>query len=265
MEPWFRLCRPLFFGWENIPADRPLLFVGNHTLYGVIDAPILFLELLQQKNIFLRSLGDRFHFHVPIWRDLLQRYGVVEGSRENCGRLMKQGESILVFPGGGREVAKKKGEKYKLVWKKRMGFARMAIEHHCTIVPFSAVGVEDMFDVLLDSDAVMASPLGSLLRKFNIRTDVILPLSVGTGPMKLPRLERFYFQFAPPISTADYAGDFENKEACWQLRERTREAIEDGLQQLIEFQHNDPERWLTPSLSQLAQQSMTWLSAWRNR
>jgi hypothetical protein len=35
---------------------------------------------------------------------------------------------VLVYPGGGREVAKRKGEKYQLLWKERVGFARLAIE-----------------------------------------------------------------------------------------------------------------------------------------
>jgi hypothetical protein len=36
---------------------------------------------------------------------------------------------VLVFPGGGREVTKRKGEAHKVIWKERTGFARMAIEH----------------------------------------------------------------------------------------------------------------------------------------
>ena len=72
----------------------------------------------------VRGLGDHNHFAVPVWRDLLTRLGVVRGTRENCGRLFAAGEAVLVFPGGGREVFKHKGEKYVLVWKERVGFAQ---------------------------------------------------------------------------------------------------------------------------------------------
>nr|HMS80226.1 hypothetical protein [Burkholderiaceae bacterium] len=35
---------------------------------------------------------------------------------------MRAGESVLVFPGGGREVFKHKGERYHLIWKNRPGY-----------------------------------------------------------------------------------------------------------------------------------------------
>ena len=43
MGPARFVVDPHFFGVEDIPEDRPLLFVGNHTLYGVLDPPLAFL------------------------------------------------------------------------------------------------------------------------------------------------------------------------------------------------------------------------------
>ena len=57
----------------------------------------------------MRSLGGHLHFRVPLWRDLLARFGTVDGRPENCEALMRAGESIVVFPGGAREVFKHKG------------------------------------------------------------------------------------------------------------------------------------------------------------
>jgi hypothetical protein len=42
-------------------------------------------------------------------------------------------------PGGAGEVFKGRGQDYKLLWKERLGFARMAIEFGYPIVPFAAV------------------------------------------------------------------------------------------------------------------------------
>ena len=244
LRPWQALTQPIFLGMENVPEDRPLLFVGNHTIYGVLDIPLLFHELYSQKDIFLRSLGDHVHFSIPIWRDFLNRYGVVRGTRPNCAALMKAGESILVFPGGGREVAKRKGEKYQLIWKERLGFAKMAIAHKCTIVPFSAVGVEDMFDILLDASKVENSPVGKWLQKLKLRTDVIMPISKGTGPLMLPGLQRFYFHIGKPICTEKYQGDADNLDHCQELRDLARTAVEDGIQLLLQVQKEDPDRTL---------------------
>ena len=249
MEPWRVLTSPIYLGMERVPReDRPLLFVGNHTLYGVLDAPFLALELYNQHGIWMRSLGDHIHFKVPGWGRMLKRYGVVDGTRPNCDKLMEAGEAILVFPGGAREVAKRKGEKYQLIWQERLGFVRMAVKHGCTIVPFSAVGVEDGFDILIDADEILASPVGRVLRRLGVREDVIWPISRGLGPTPLPRPQRFYFHIAEPIPTRAFQGQQGDDEVCRALRAQTSAAIEAGIDHLIEYRRGDPQKHIVPRL-----------------
>jgi 1-acyl-sn-glycerol-3-phosphate acyltransferase len=57
LRPWRWIFRPVFHGLDHIPAERPLLFVGNHTLYGIIDMPLLFEELWKRRRIFPRGLA----------------------------------------------------------------------------------------------------------------------------------------------------------------------------------------------------------------
>jgi len=56
---------------------------------------------------------------------------------------MGERATVLVFPGGAPEVNKRRGEKYQLMWKERIGFARLAIQYSYPIVPFAAVGAEE--------------------------------------------------------------------------------------------------------------------------
>jgi 1-acyl-sn-glycerol-3-phosphate acyltransferase len=238
----FGAMRPRVLGLEHIPAERPLLFVGNHTLYGMIDTPFLFAELYRRKGIFLRSLGDHAHFRVPVWRDLLARFGVVDGTREHCARLMRAGACVLVFPGGGREVMKRKGERYRLLWKDRLGFVRLAVAHGCTIVPFAAVGVEHGYDILFDADDLMATPLGKLLGMAGLRGELVPPIARGVGLTPLPRPERQYLWFAPAIETrglGDAAGDEARLRA---LRDQVRAAVEDGIVRLHQVRERDQRR-----------------------
>jgi 1-acyl-sn-glycerol-3-phosphate acyltransferase len=246
LEPWRILTSPDYTGIDLIPDQGPLLFVGNHTLLGVLDAPLLFRELYLKRQIFLRALGDHIHFKLPIWRDFLHKYGVVDGNRENCSQLMEERESILVFPGGSREVAKRKGERYKLIWDGRYGFAKMAIRHQCTIVPFSAVGVEDGYDIVFDAEDLMSSPIGPIIKKLGIREDTLLPVIHGIGPTMIPRPQRLYFQFHKPIVTSCYGGELEGNssvEAVWQ---ETYHSVEYGIKNLIEKRRSDPNRRLLP-------------------
>jgi len=150
---------PEYLHLERADAARPTLFVGNHSLYGVLDVLLFADGLYRERGICLRSLADRNHFRIPAWRDFVVLTGAVLGTRRNCAELMRRGEHILVFPGGAREVFKHRGEAYRLIWKERYGFVQLAIEHGYPITPYATVGAEEAFDLLLDSRHYMATPL----------------------------------------------------------------------------------------------------------
>lgn len=244
MRAWFA---PAFFGEEHVDPSRPSLWVGNHTIYGLIDIPVFGAELYLRHGIYLRGLADRNHFMVPGWRDTLAALGAVLGTRENCATLMEQGEQVLVFPGGGREVMKRRGERYKLIWKNRTGFARMAIRHGYPILPFASVGAEEAYDIWIDADDILASPIGRLLTMAGL-TDGVLrhgeaipPLARGLGLTALPRPERFYFGVCPPIDTTVYAGREDDDRAVFELRDHVRDAVRDEIFRLQELRRNQQD------------------------
>lgn len=248
LAPWEWLAAPRFDAIENVPTDRPFVLAGNHTLMGILDAPLLVFGLHQRRGILVRALGDHLHFRVPVWRDMLARFGVVDGTVENVHALMRARESVLVFPGGSREVFKNKGEQYTLIWGNRSGFARLAIEHGYPIVPFAAVGADDMWDILLDSHELLDSPIGSLIRRVSPRADTVPPIIRGLGPTLLPRPERFYFRFGKAVETAELAGRHGDEATCFAVREQVRRAIEDDLAALLVDREHDPDRALLPRL-----------------
>lgn len=246
-QPLVWYTNPLALGLDHVPARGPALLVGNHTILGVYDLPLLFLRIWEERHLLPRSLGHYAHFKIPVWRDFLTRFGAVEGTRESCARLFEAGEFVLVFPGGGREVAKRRGERYQLLWKDRLGFARMAIRHGVPIVPFAAVGAEDAWDIVADANLVLDSPLGKLLAKTRLPVDEMLfPLVRGIGPTPIPRPERLYFQFQRPISTRRYRGAWQDDDACRELRDRVKASVESGIAALQRRQARDPERWRFP-------------------
>ena len=231
--------RPKYYGLENIDPARPTLFVGNHTLFGIIDVPHIVSELQRVHDIFPRSLGDRAHFAVPVWRELLGAMGCVEGTRDNCAALMRARQHVLVFPGGGREVFKRKGEAYRLIWKERIGFVQLAAAHGYRIVPFASVGADDAFDIALDSEELMRSPLGSLLRSTGIAKrylrggEALPPLAHGLGPTLVPKPVPFLFSFGRPIATAAYRRRTNDIDAMLALRSKVATSIEVQLAQLL--------------------------------
>jgi len=152
LEPLRTISRPVFVGDERVPKEGPLLLVGNHTLFGVVDAPHLLVHFWKQHGAWPRTLGHHEHWSIPGWSELVTTYGVVDGTRENLAALFESGQRVMVFPGGSREAFKRKGEEYQLVWGDRLGFARMAIRHGVPILPFAALGADEVFEVVRDSE-----------------------------------------------------------------------------------------------------------------
>lgn len=239
VEPLRKLINPKVYGIDNVPERRALL-VGNHTLLGVLDVPLLCAELADRGRV-VRALADNALFKVPGGRKLLTSFGVVRGSRANCAVLMRRGELIMVFPGGGREVTKRKGELYRLVWKNRMGFARMAIQYGYPIVPFAAVGADEAYDILIDGDNPLVAPIRLISEKVLGSPDV-LPIVRGVGPTLIPRPERQYHWFGQPIDTTKVKGRQSDDATVRRVREATKAAIEDGIGFLLVEQKNDPNR-----------------------
>ena len=70
----------------------------------------------------------------------------------------------------------------------------------------------------------------------------------GVGLTALPRPERFYFRFAPPVEAAGFTGRADDEDACYALREQVHEAVESGLATLLLERERDPDRSLASRL-----------------
>jgi 1-acyl-sn-glycerol-3-phosphate acyltransferase len=239
LEPVRKVINPKVYGIENVPKHRALL-VGNHTIMGMLDSPLMCAELWE-RGIVVRSLGDHAHFKIPIWRDVLAACGVVDGTREATSELMRRGEVVLVYPGGGREVTKRRGEKYQLIWKNRMGFARLAIEHGYPIVPFAAVGAEEALDIVVDPESPLLAP-ARLIVKNVLGSPDPMPVTRGIGLTPVPRPERQYYWFGEPIPTEAVQGQQGDDDVVRAVREQTKAAVEKGIEFLLAEREDDPNR-----------------------
>lgn len=239
---WFA---PQFFGLEHLDPARPALYVGNHTLYGILDAPLMVQGVYERTGIFLRSLGDHFHFVTPVWGRLVRAFGAVDGTPENCSRLMEAGAHLIVYPGGAREVMKNRGEEYRLVWKRRTGFARMAMQHGYDIIPFAALGADDALTIRYDSQTFQRSLAGRLARRAGLLDrffrggDTVAPLATGVAGTLLPRPEKMYFLFGERIPTRHLQAAAQNVQVQWQLRREVEQAIYRQLDQLFAMRARD--------------------------
>ncbi len=239
---------PVFCGLERLNLKRPALWVGNHTLYGLTDVPLLLEHLYTQHGVLLRALGDRLHYQIPVWNKLLERHGMVLGTRENCAALMQARQHVLVFPGGGREVMRRKGEAYQLIWKQRTGFAAMAMQHGYDIIPFASVGADDNYKILLDGAEITRSTLWRwFAHSLHLDTltrdgEMLPPLARGIGPSLVPRPQRYYFGFGSRIRTSHLRARANDATAVWALREKVATAVEAQMARMRAYRQSDRQQ-----------------------
>ncbi|MDQ9021722.1 lysophospholipid acyltransferase family protein [Acinetobacter sichuanensis] len=229
--------RPTFLGAENLNPQKPAMYVGNHTIYGVLDSPILIDYLYNEHKIAIVSLADHMHFHIPVWKEMVKRVGGVDGVQAYAKQAMQQGYSILVFPGGGREVIKRKGEAYQLIWKQRYGFLKLAQEFGYDIAPFVALGGDEVFELGFDVNMllkqkwfnkILSNPkIGSFLRN----GEVIPSIPKHIIPKRIP----FYFKFMPRLSI----DQIENMEDMIQFRDDLQQLIYAEIEALKVYRESD--------------------------
>jgi 1-acyl-sn-glycerol-3-phosphate acyltransferase len=224
---------------QNVPSEGPALLAGNRGLLGVLDLPLLLTELELSTGRRARVVEDPIALGLPAWGTVLRRLGAV--SARHTRRLLEAGELVIVFPGGLRERQKRRGERYRLFWSDAGDWLAAACELGCPIVPFASVGPDDAFDVVLDGVELSRWPLGplfeALLPPGLVRVGTVPPLVRGLGPTWIPRPERFYFGFAPPVASAG-AGEPERRALATQVER----AVERMLGQLLIERLNDPGR-----------------------
>jgi 1-acyl-sn-glycerol-3-phosphate acyltransferase len=167
---------------------------------------------------------------------------MVRGTRDNVRGLMRERQTIVVFPGGSREVNKRRGQQYQLLWRERIGFARLAIEHCYPIVPFAAVGADEMLDVLIDQNTPIYGQLARLYEK--LMGFPTPPIVRGVGPTPIPRPERLYFWFGEPIDTSRRGRRYDETAAARALRDEVKRSILLGIQFLRDERDQDPDRGL---------------------
>jgi 1-acyl-sn-glycerol-3-phosphate acyltransferase len=245
VAPVVDLYRPFVDGLDNLPRDGRFLLVGNHTQ---VSAEGLLIPLLVRRAIGtrVRPLADRnFGRMGGLPGDLLAAAGAVIGAPETARELMVHDEPILVFPGGGREIAKFKGEEHTLRWQGRTGFARLAVEFSYPIVPVGLVGGDDVYRSITTREGRWGRLSQSLTERLSGRSDMAMPLMRGIGPTLIPRPQRMYLRFGSPIDTAKPARVAE-EEWVTTVKQDTQQSLEQILIDLQEIRRSDPYRELNP-------------------
>ncbi|PRC44297.1 glycerol acyltransferase, partial [Mycobacterium sp. ITM-2017-0098] len=101
VAPVVDLARIYVDGLENLPRDGRFLLVGNHTVSGFAEVVLIPYFVHRELGVRVRGLANQQMTETKgVVRDVLEAAGAVPGRPETCAELMRQGEAVLVFPGG---------------------------------------------------------------------------------------------------------------------------------------------------------------------
>ncbi|XP_021760110.1 acyltransferase-like protein At3g26840, chloroplastic [Chenopodium quinoa] len=245
-------------GLAGIPSEGPVIYVGYHMILGLEIYPLV-MNFMSKRNILMRGLAHPMIF-AKVQEDALDLsmfdsyriMGAVPVSASNFYKLLSSGSHILLYPGGMREALHKKGEGYQLFWPERSEFVRMAARFGAKIIPFGAVGEDDICEILLDSEDQMKIPyLRETIEKrttqIQLRTD--MEGEVANQPAYLPGLlpklpGRFYFLFGKPIDTAGMKQELSDREKAHEVYLQAKSEVERCISYLKEKREKDPYRSL---------------------
>lgn len=170
---WFD---PEVNGFEHLPAEGPMLIVGNHS--GGIFMPdywAFLREWVRHRGAEepLHSLGFDLIFSMPGMGQFSRRLGCVPARHENADELLGRGGAVLVYPGGDEDDYRPWSERHRIELRHHEGFVRLALRHQVPVVPLVSHGSHDSLIVVFRGDE-LAHALG--LDKLRIH---VLPLVVG--------------------------------------------------------------------------------------
>ena len=216
--PGLWLLASLYFradvrGLDRIPANGPVLLVGNHS--GGNVPPDTFVFTLAFCSYFgverpFYQLAHNLVVSAPPLGSL-RRFGTVAANHENAQLALESGAALLVYPGGDYEVFRPSWERNVVDFGGRKGYVRLAREAGVPIVPIASVGGQE--SVLFLSRGQWLAKLLGVDKLFRLKSVPIaiappwgLVISDLAGHIPLPA--KITIEVQEPIDVKDVeAGD----------------------------------------------------------
>src|SRR3954447_8191408 len=215
--PGMWLLASLYFradvrGLEKIPAEGPVLLVGNHSGGNLTpDTTVLTLAFATYFGVERRfyQLAHNLVVSMP-WLGFLRKYGTVAASPQNAELALEQGAVLLVYPGGDYEVHRPSWESAKVDFGRRKGWIRLALQKGVPIVPVVSLGGQET--ALFLSRGEWLAKLLRIDKMFRLK---VLPISIAPpwglniGDMlgHLPMPAKIRVRVLDPVHVREEFGD----------------------------------------------------------
>src|SRR5436190_1884526 len=225
--------RPDVRGLERVPAEGPVLLVGNHS--GGLYIADTFAFAYASANYF----GPQRQFHqlvhdlavkLPALSAVLRKYGGVPASHEHAERAFERGAAVLVYPGGDYETFRPSSHSSDIEFGGRSGFVRLALSEDVPIVPVVAIGGQETALFV-----TRGQRLAKLLRLDQLTRIKVFPVQVAPPfgvtimdlPARIPLPSQLTVEILPQINLRERFGPEPDEEEVY-------EAVTDEMQRALD-------------------------------
>ena len=198
-------------GLENIPAEGPVLLVGNHSGGNMTPDTLVFTLAFNTYFGVERRFYQLAHNLVLAMPQLstIRKYGTVAASSANSHKALDSGAALLVYPGGDYEVHRPSWESARVDFAGRKGYVRLALEKNVPIVPLVSLGGQET--ALFLSRGERLARLLRLDKMFRLKVlpiSLAIPWGLNIGDMlgHLPLPAKLQMRALPPIHLREQFG-----------------------------------------------------------
>ncbi|MFP5351188.1 MAG: 1-acyl-sn-glycerol-3-phosphate acyltransferase [Actinomycetota bacterium] len=219
-------------GFDRIPEEGPVLFVGNHSGGNMTPDSMVFMLAFNTYFGVERPVYALAHALVTSWPvigKLAGKWGIITAGPRAAQAALARGACVLVYPGGDVDAHRPWTARHEIRFDGRKGFLRVAKEAGVPIVPVVSVGGHDTYLPLTDGRR-----LAKLLRLDKLARLKVLPISlalpwglnVGDFGGHLPLPAKIRMEVLDPIDIVERFGDdADSDEAYEYVTERMQEAL----------------------------------------
>ncbi|BCX10921.1 MAG: glycerol acyltransferase [Fischerella sp.] len=232
-------------GWENIPSNEKVLFVGSHN--GGLAAPDTHMMVYD----WFKRLGVEKPIyglmHPTVWKEFptvaqaAAKVGAIIAHPKMAIAALRSGASVLVYPGGAEDLFRPYSLRNQIYFAERQGFIKLALREKVPIVPLISTGAHETLIVLAERyDLAQQLHQWGIPWLFGIDPVVFpiylgLPWGLSFGPLpNIPLPVPIRTRVCPPIVFEHYgreaACDRDYVNACYEL---VRSQMQQELDNLV--------------------------------
>ncbi len=195
-------------GLDRLPADGPLLLVGNHScLFYMPEVWTCGQAVLSQRGIEAPTylLAYDLLFALPGVGPFLRRLGALPANTSRAESALADGACVLVYPGGDLEACRPWTQRNQVDFAGRQGFVRLALRCGVPVVPVAAHGGHHSVVVLARGDR-LARAAGLNALRINV-FPFLAGFPFGVAPVLMPPLPmpaHLTLEFLPPLDWTAY-------------------------------------------------------------